>query len=88
MTHAFVTIRATAMRLNVHENTIRNWVDKGILKARRLPTGTRRIPAAEVDRMERQMFEMPSSLYDQPTTPMPKSVHETAQERVKGPISL
>lgn len=88
MSHPYVTIRSTALRLQVHENTVRNWVDKGILQALRLPTGARRIPVAEVERLERQMFAVPTSFYEQQVQPAPKSVHDTAQDRVEGRYSL
>ena len=56
-----VTIRAAAMRLGVHENTIRNWVAKRLVAAYRLPSGIRRIPEAEVERLEREIFAVPKS---------------------------
>ena len=44
--------------MGVHENTIRNWVDRGILRATRLPgSGFRRLDVAEVDRLAREMRE-------------------------------
>ncbi len=48
----FLTVRETARRLGVHENTVRNWVASGYLKSARLP-GARfhRFEAAEVDRV-------------------------------------
>lgn len=78
----FIPIRRAARRLGVHENTIRNWIDKGLILARRLPSGTRQIPAGEVDRLEREMLIAPRGLPpEQAVSPAPKSVHETAQER-------
>lgn len=38
-----ISIRGAARRLGVHENTIRNWVDRHIIAAFRLPTGVRRV---------------------------------------------
>lgn len=82
MTH-YVPIRAAARRLGVHENTIRNWIDKGLLLARRLPTGIRQLPLAEVERLERELIIAPSSLpMDQAVQPAPKSAHDTAQDRL------
>ena len=43
-----LTIAEAAARLNVHENTVRKWIDRGILPASRLPTGARRLLAADV----------------------------------------
>lgn len=53
-----LNVREAARRLGVHENTIRNWVDRGILRATRLPgSGFRRLDVAEVDRLAREMRE-------------------------------
>ena len=57
-----VPIRQAAQRLGVHENTIRNWADRELIACLRLPTGVRRIPEAEVARLEREMFAVPTSL--------------------------
>lgn len=59
---AVIALRVAAERLNVHENTIRAWVDRGIIRAYRLPSGIRRIPAAEVERLEREIFAVPTSI--------------------------
>lgn len=40
----------------------------------RLPTGTRRLPAAEVERLEREMFAMPTSFASEAVVPAPKPV--------------
>jgi DNA-binding transcriptional MerR regulator len=48
--------RQVAARLGVHENTIRNWEERGILHAMRLPgSGYRRYELAEVERLAREM---------------------------------
>lgn len=81
MTH-YITIRSAAKRLDVHENTVRNWIDKGLMAARRLPSGTRQLPLAEVERIERAMIVPPAGLgMEQVMQSPPKSVHESAQER-------
>ncbi len=48
----FLSVRETARRLGVHENTVRNWVDKGILESARKP-GARfhRFAVSEVERV-------------------------------------
>jgi excisionase family DNA binding protein len=43
-----LTVRAAAKRIGVHENTLRDWEERGIIKAVRLPTGIRRFPEEEV----------------------------------------
>lgn len=51
----YVSNREASHRLGVHPNTLRNWADEGYLRVERLPTGFRRIPASEVERLEKQM---------------------------------
>lgn len=52
-------VRAAARRLDVHENTVRNWADRGIIQvALMLPghhRGFRRFAPAEVERLRRLM---------------------------------
>lgn len=56
-----ISIRAAARKLGVHENTIRNWIDRHIIAAFRLPTGVRRVPETEIDRLAQGMLIVPSS---------------------------
>ncbi|MEV6983387.1 helix-turn-helix domain-containing protein [Sphaerisporangium sp. NPDC051017] len=49
-----LTVRETAKRLQVHENTVRNWAAKGTLQSAGVPGGTHRFRASEVDRLVRQ----------------------------------
>jgi excisionase family DNA binding protein len=52
-----LNVRETAERLGVHENTIRNWEQKGLLRAVRLPgSGYRRFEATEVARLHKEML--------------------------------
>lgn len=54
---AALNVRQTAEELGVHENTVRNWEEKGILQGIRLPgSNFRRFPKQEVERMRREMF--------------------------------
>lgn len=51
-----LSVRDTARRLGVHENTIRNWEERGLLRAVRLPgSGYRRFDFAEVERLRSEM---------------------------------
>jgi excisionase family DNA binding protein len=51
-----LSVRETARRLGVHENTVRNWEAKGLLRAAKLPgSGYRRFDAAEVARLQHEM---------------------------------
>lgn len=71
---AMIPLREAAERLGVHENTVRNWIDRGVIVGVRLPTGTRRLPVAEVERLEREMFAMPTSFASEVVVPAPKPV--------------
>lgn len=52
-----LSVRETARRLGVHENTIRNWEEKGLLRAAKLPgSGYRRFDQAEVERLRNEML--------------------------------
>jgi MerR HTH family regulatory protein len=57
-TRELLNVRDTARALGVHENTIRNWEARGILRAVRLPgSGYRRFAVQDVDRLRAEMFE-------------------------------
>lgn len=56
-TTEFLNVRQAAKELGVHENTIRNWEERGILRGIRLPgSNFRRFPREEIARMRREMF--------------------------------
>ncbi len=53
-----LSVRETARKLGVHENTVRNWESKGVLRAAKLPgSGFRRFDASEVARLQSEMVE-------------------------------
>lgn len=63
-----LNVRETAQRLGVHENTVRNWAERGILRALRLPgSGYRRFDAAEVDRIASEMRDAAAPAVEAPT---------------------
>jgi excisionase family DNA binding protein len=49
-------VREAARALGVHENTIRRWEERGLLRAVRLPSGVRRFRPEDVAAMRKQMF--------------------------------
>jgi excisionase family DNA binding protein len=49
-------VRQAARVLGVHENTLRRWEERGLLRAVRLPSGVRRFRAEDVAAMREQMF--------------------------------
>jgi len=51
-----INVREAAARLGVHENTIRNWEAKGILRAIHLPgSNYRRFESSEIERLAQEM---------------------------------
>ena len=53
----YVGVREVASRLGVHENTVRNWEKRGLLRAYRLPgSGHRRFDATQVEHMRKEML--------------------------------
>ncbi len=53
---ATIPIKEAAERLDVHENTIRNWVDQRLIGGYRTPTGRRKVLLSEVERLERETY--------------------------------
>ena len=51
-----MNVRQAARGLGVHENTVRRWEEKGLIKAVRLPSGVRRFRAEDIQSLRRQMF--------------------------------
>jgi excisionase family DNA binding protein len=49
-------VRQAAQALGVHENTIRRWEQRGLLRAVRLPSGIRRFRPEDIERLREQMF--------------------------------
>ncbi len=57
-TRELLNVRDAARALSVHENTIRNWEARGLLRAVRLPgSGFRRFAVEDVERLRAEMFE-------------------------------
>lgn len=67
-----IPIREAAERLGVHENTVRNWADRGVLKAFKTPTGRRKVVMDDVERLAREMFGAPTEPAElEHVTPVP-----------------
>jgi excisionase family DNA binding protein len=66
-TRELLNVRDTARTLGVHENTVRNWEERGILRAVRLPgSGYRRFSIQDVERLRAEMFEQLAPAADGP----------------------
>jgi excisionase family DNA binding protein len=50
-----LTISQAAARLGVHQNTLRQWTDKGLVPHVKLPSGHRRFTVAAIEQLRRQM---------------------------------
>ena len=74
----FLSVRETARRLGVHENTVRNWAQEGILPTARVP-GSRfhRFDARDVERLRQQRGATVSSIEQERRTIGPELVDGT-----------
>ncbi len=78
-----ISIKETAERLNMHENTVRNWVDRQLLAAYRTPTGRRKVLLSEVERLQREMYGAPrQSLEMHGSTPVPPQAGQLEQAQL------
>jgi len=70
-----IPISVAAERLGVHENTVRNWIDRGLLDGYLTPTKRRKLRLDSVERLQREMFGFPSPVVEltEPTPAPPQS---------------
>ena len=80
-----VAIKDAAVRLGVHENTIRNWVDRGLLDGYRTPTGRRKLRLDDVERLQREMYGVPSNPREFSAT-VPAPPQTSQPERADGQL--
>ncbi len=64
-----ISVGKAAGELGVSPGTIRNWVDKGYIRAIQLPSGHRRIPEVELEGLLGRMFDF-GVPEEEPTTPL------------------
>lgn len=80
-----LSVRETARRLGVHENTVRNWEERGLLRAVRLPgSGYRRFDPTDVARLQHEMTSQLAPAVEGPIirpTGQAKVVQPTEDER-------
>ncbi len=50
-----LNIAEAARRLGIHQNTLRQWADRGRVKHVKLISGVRRFEPAEIERVRREM---------------------------------
>lgn len=70
-------VRQAAHGLGVHENTLRRWEEKGLIRAVRLPSGVRRFRSEDIESIHAQMFTGFASLDDEE---LPKVSAESIDE--------
>lgn len=56
MAKELLQVRAAALELGVHENTLRGWEKAGRIPAVRLPSGVRRFRLEDVERLRDEMY--------------------------------
>jgi excisionase family DNA binding protein len=49
-------VRQAARGLGVHENTLRRWEERGLIRAVHLPSGVRRFRTEDIEAIKAQMF--------------------------------
>ncbi len=62
----YLSLKQAARLLGVHEQTLRSWERQGLMRMARLPkSGYRRVPTAEVERLQALMLAAasPASIY-------------------------
>lgn len=69
-TMSLMSVRASARGLGVHENTLRRWEEKGLIRAVRLPSGVRRFRSEDVLALRRQMFTGFPDIVEEELTPI------------------
>jgi len=77
MPKTMLTVRDTARLLGVHENTVRNWEQRGLLRAARLPSGFRRFDPVEVEKLRAEIFApaVEGPVMERPRRPRGRFVH-------------
>lgn len=53
---SLLQVREAARGLGVHENTLRRWEERGLIRAVRLPSGVRRFRAEDIALLRSEMF--------------------------------
>ena len=73
----FISFREAAQRLGVHENTVRRYADRGLIRAVRLPSGIRRLRRTDVEAMQQPGSDQASATVgsvDRPTATLDELV--------------
>jgi excisionase family DNA binding protein len=88
----FITIREAARRLGVHENTVRRYADRGLIRAIRLPSGVRRVRRADIEALDavRAKPEAPQAgiSVDRPSVTVDELIAETRARPVDDVAAL
>lgn len=82
MKDLLIGVREAAARLGVHENTLRNWEARGVIRSVRLPvSGFRRYYASDIARYAEEMRAQLA-----PTDEGPSIIHSGSRQIVHGDL--
>lgn len=88
----FVTVREAARRLGVHENTVRRYADRGLIRAIRLPSGVRRLRRADIDALgsggSKPEIPAAETSLDRPTVTVEALISETGAQSIDDVATL
>lgn len=86
----FISVREAAQRLGVHENTVRRYADRGLIRAVRLPSGVRRLRRADVEAMQPAASDEATALgtFDRPSATLDEIVDEAGAEPITDVAAL
>lgn len=62
------SVGKAAAEFGISPSTVRNWIEKGYIQAVILPSGQRRIPKAEINRLLEEYFSFPSAMEEENLT--------------------
>lgn len=85
-TSTLMSVREAARRLGVHDNTVRRYADRGLIRAVRLPSGVRRIRRDDVEALSADAEPAPSSVFRR--APMRTLDQLSADQGVTDNVSL
>jgi excisionase family DNA binding protein len=78
------SVGEAAKQIGVSPSTVRNWIDKGYIRAAQLPSGHRRISQSEVDRLYGQIFHFGAPVEEEESQPKVR-VSSVAPDEEWGP---
>ena len=84
----FISFREAAQRLGVHENTVRRYADRGLIRAIRLPSGVRRLRRTDVEAMQPGEASANAAAVDHPPVTLDELVERAGAQPVNDLAAL